>query len=209
MSHTYTSGFTSDIFRVSSSLDHFVDQQQSIQDDLNPSLSFGLIGGIQSVPKDFILRNILVGSPTGIKQAVANWGEQLRKWHSKSLDWREKGFEMRYFGYYTDAGAYYYYNTEEGMNYDETFEFIREYTDRVNIPVRFSQYDSWFYPHGIGNGGLSWEFRTDQGFFPEGERKAFEKHKFPLVAHNRWFGPDIIYAKQNGGDYEFIIEDND
>ena len=44
---------------------------------------------------------------------------------------------MRYLGYYTDAGAYYYYNTEDGMNYDETFEFIRDYVERTKFPVKF------------------------------------------------------------------------
>ena len=27
--------------------------------------------------------------------------------------------EVRYLGYYTDAGAYYYYHTEDNMNYDQ------------------------------------------------------------------------------------------
>ena len=44
---------------------------------------------------------------------------------------------MRYLGYYTDAGAYYYYNTEDGMNYDETFEFIRDYVERTKFPIKF------------------------------------------------------------------------
>ena len=49
----------------------------------------------------------------------------------------EPRYAMRYLGYYTDAGAYYYYNTEDGMNYDETFEFIREYVERTKFPVKF------------------------------------------------------------------------
>ena len=44
---------------------------------------------------------------------------------------------MRYLGYYTDAGAYYYYNTEEDLNYDETFEFIRDYVERTKYPIKF------------------------------------------------------------------------
>jgi len=73
---------------------------------------------------------------------------------------------MRYLGYYTDAGAYYYYNTEPGMNYEKTFDYIRDYADDTNYPIRFAQYDSWFYPHGEGNGLLEWDFRTDNGYFP-------------------------------------------
>ena len=46
-------------------------------------------------------------------------------------------YAMRYLGYYTDAGAYYYYNTEDEMNYDETFEFIRDYVERIKFPIKF------------------------------------------------------------------------
>ena len=48
-------------------------------------------------------------------------------------------------------------------------------------------------------------FRED--FFPNGGIEAYIKHKFPLVAHNRWFGPDNVYAKENGGEYNFVIDD--
>jgi len=33
--------------------------------------------------------------------------------------WKED-FSLRFLGYTTDNGAYYYYNTEPGMNYEET-----------------------------------------------------------------------------------------
>ena len=48
-------------------------------------------------------------------------------------------------------------------------------------------------------------FRED--FFPDGGIEAYIKHKFPLVAHNRWFGPDNVYAKENGGQYDFVTDD--
>ena len=77
----------------------------------------------------------------------------------------------------------------------KTFEFIKNYFTKNGDPVRFSQYDSWFYPHGEGNGLKEWEIRTDEGFFPNGGEAAFQKHGYPLVAHNRWFGPDNVYDK--------------
>ena len=94
------------------------------------------------------------------------------------------------------------------MNYEETFEYIKKYNDKLNIPIRFTQYDSWFYPHGVGNGLLEWEIRTDSDYFPSGGEIAFQKHSYPIVAHNRWFGPDVVYATDNGGEYNFIIENN-
>ena len=114
--------------------------------------------------------------------------------------------ENRYLGYYNDAGAYYYYHTEEGMNYDETFQHIRRHLDKTEWPVRFTHYGSWFYPHGEGNGLKHWEFLTDDKNFPRGGEAAYIDHQLPMTAHNRWFGPDNLYAVQNGGDYEFVIE---
>ena len=58
----------------------------------------------------------------------------------------------------------------------KTFEFIKNYFTKNGDPVRFSQYDSWFYPHGEGNGLKEWEIRTDEGFFPNGGEAAFQKH---------------------------------
>ena len=45
---------------------------------------------------------------------------------------------MRYLGYYTDAGAYYYYNTEPGMNYEARVGEILEVLGKVGV-VPFSQ----------------------------------------------------------------------
>ena len=71
-------------------------------------------------------------------------------WYSQSkpLVWVEillkPSYALRYLGYYTDAGAYYYYNTEDGMNYDETFEFIRDYVERTKFPIKFRHGDYSF-----------------------------------------------------------------
>ena len=40
-------------------------------------------------------------------------------------------------------------------------------------------------------------------FIPD---QAFQNHGHILQTHNRWWAPDNVYAKQNGGEYDFIIE---
>lgn len=120
------------------------------------------MGSVKDIPPGYISRTILAGSTIGIRNSVQEWGRVQQKWHSRDNSKRDAAHEMRYLGYYTDAGAFYYYNTEPGMNYDQTFEYIKYYNDALNFPVRFTQYDSWFYPHGTGNGVLEWEFRTDK-----------------------------------------------
>ena len=55
----------------------------------------------------------------GMRKATEFWGYALQKFHNKSVAKRNSANELRYLGYYTDAGAYYYYNTEEGLDYDQ------------------------------------------------------------------------------------------
>ena len=63
----------------------------------------------------------------------------------------------------------------------------------------------------IGRSFNVWSLKSEkffrEDFFPDGGIEAYIKHKFPLVAHNRWFGPDNVYAKENGGEYDFVIDD--
>ena len=37
-------------------------------------------------------------------------------------------------------------------------------------------------------------------------KAAYLKHGRQLQCHNRWWAPDNVYARQNGGEYDFIIE---
>jgi hypothetical protein len=30
--------------------------------------------------------------------------------------------------------------------------------------------------------------------------------QLPITAHNRWWSTEVTYARQNGGDYDFIVE---
>ena len=75
-----------------------------------------------------------------------------------------------------------------------------------NIPIRWMQYDSWFYQKGQGAGVKYWYPRDGKDYFPDGPHAAFKNHGHILQTHNRWWAPDNVYAKQNGGDYDFIIE---
>ena len=92
------------------------------------------------------------------------------------------------------------------MNYDETMTFASNTFKDRNIPIRWMQYDSWFYQKGQGAGVKYWYPRDGKDYFPDGPHAAFKNHGHILQTHNRWWAPDNVYAKQNGGDYDFIIE---
>ncbi|KAI8505567.1 hypothetical protein Bbelb_167560 [Branchiostoma belcheri] len=85
------------------------------------------------------------------------------------------------------CGAYYYYHTEPGKNYEDTMVDAMAYAKEVGIPYRYVQLDSWWYYKGAGGGVKTWDARPD--VFPSGLRAK-----------------DTTYAKQNGGNYSFIVE---
>ena len=95
------------------------------------------------------------------------------------------------------------------MNYEETMTYASNYFRENNIPINWMQYDSWFYEKGRGSGVKYWYPRSNPDYFPSGPHAAYKAHGRQLQCHNRWWAPDNVYAKQNGGDYDFIIEDND
>jgi len=59
-------------------------------------------------------------------------------------------------GFSTDNGAFYYYVTEEGKNYEDTLIDVKRYAEAVHIPYHYVLLDSWwcasravqFHPHG-------------------------------------------------------------
>ena len=63
-----------------------------------------------------------------------------------------------YLGYWMDNGAYYYYHTLPGLNYEETVLALHHnLTSR--IPIHYINYDSWWYYKVTREIGLRQIFR--------------------------------------------------
>ena len=54
------------------------------------------------------------------------------------------------------------------MNYDESMEFASKTFKERNVPIRWMQYDSWFYQKGEGGGVKYWYPRDGEDYFPDG-----------------------------------------
>ena len=167
-------------------------------------VEFGIMGNVTSVPKGYAMKTIMHFSEHGINGAMNSWGNIVRNYYQKGAlsTARSKDITLQYLGFNTDNGAYYYYNTVPGKNYEETMTDVKEYADKVGY--KYVLLDSWWYYQGEDGGVTNWTGRPD--IFPNGVEAVYKNTGWLVQAHNRWWSPFNEYAKQNGGKYEFIID---
>ncbi|CAF1132035.1 unnamed protein product, partial [Didymodactylos carnosus] len=189
---------------VLSSFSEFMSTSLSHRGMAGGSIEFGVMGSIDPIPSNYTNSFIIYYGNNGINDAVHNWGLTLRKYYNKTDDDRLNDVTINYLGYYTDNGAYYYYHTELNLNYQQTILALSKHIHEIGLPVRYFQYDSWFYYKGIGDGVSEWESRPD--IFPDGMAQLNNKVQLPIGAHNRYWASNTTYAKDNGGKYDFLID---
>ncbi|XP_048245143.1 uncharacterized protein LOC124119103 isoform X1 [Haliotis rufescens] len=165
---------------------------------------WGLLGSVDDVPQDFEMMTIAYCGGQGINKALEDWGTFLQHYYGRDDRYVKSDLTVNYIGYWTDNGAYYYYNTVPGKNYEDTMLDIVSYFPQTGIPFKYIQYDSWWYFKGLGDGVKTWVGRPD--VFPHGMQWVYNKTGLPVSAHNKFWSGDTTYAKQNGGKYNFIIE---
>ncbi|XP_070576650.1 uncharacterized protein [Ptychodera flava] len=185
---------------VISSFSEFMAGSMQLMDG---TINYGLMGSITQIPADFNFQTIVYYAD-GINKAIHGMGESLRKYYGKQGALRDTAFALNYIGYWTDGGAFYYYNTEPGKNYEETMLDVKVYTDSAGIPYRYFQLDSFWYFKGDNGGCKNWTAMPD--VFPHGMQYLYDKIDLPMSAHNRWWTATTDYAKVNGGRWNFIVE---
>lgn len=85
-------------------------------------------------------------------------------------------------------------------NYEDTMFDVQNHLNQLNLPVKYFQFDSWWYFKGIGDGVNVWDARPD--IFPDGMKAVQQKLGLPVVLHNRYWSPDTSYQKN----FSFIVE---
>ena len=73
----------------------------------------------------------------------------------------------------------------------------------VSRPPRTSRW----YIKGKGGGTKNWV--PGPNTFPDGLAPFHNSTGWRITAHNRMWSSDTVYAKQNGGKYEWLIEGNE
>ncbi|CAF4204876.1 unnamed protein product [Rotaria sp. Silwood2] len=164
------------------------------------TLEYGVMGSMLSIPANYNHSMIVFYSSQGINEGIREWGQLMQREYTRTNQHRLNDLTINYLGYYTDNGAYYYYNTEKGINYEETMVNVRH---QISLPFHYIQLDSWWYYKGIGDGVSQWTARPD--IFPDGLQTVHRRlENIPLAAHNRYWAFDTVY-KQN---YSFVLDES-
>ena len=73
---------------------------------------------------------------------------------------------------------------------------------------RSVQYDSWWYgaEKGFRQGCVNWNGNMPSNVFPNTSEYVFAMTGLPVTAHNKFWDYKVTYARQNGGQYNFILD---
>jgi hypothetical protein len=162
-------------------------------------LQYGVMGSVITIPANYNHSLILYYSSDGINKGIHQWGEMMQLAYNRKNQYRENDITIKYLGYYTDGGAYYYYNTEGQLNYEETLLAVHQ---KINLPFHYIQLDSWWYYKGLQGGVSQWKSRPD--IFPDGLPFLYRQmERIPLAAHNRYWAIDNVYSDR----YAFLFDE--
>eukprot|EP01083_Nonionella_stella_P214717 773442_1 len=190
--------------------DHFAASDYVVENSNKEwEMQWGLLGNISTVEKDFSISFILSASRYGggLNSAMRSWGDRLLSYHGKRRgNAHDRDYTLNYLGYSTDNGAYYYYYTEPGKNYQQTMIDVKNYHDKVGLPTKWVLLDSWWYFKGDNGGVKNWTAMPS--IFPGGMQAVYEATKWKIQAHNRYFSLDNVYAnnipnQKEVGNYPF------
>jgi hypothetical protein len=180
------------------------------------SIASGLQPSVAAVPAGFTHKAVLtVGQ--GIESTIYKWGHVLTALSGKHAPNDNADLMLKYLGFWTDNGAYYYYNYDFSKGYANTLLGLDdEYLKKDNIPLHYLQLDSWWYmksrtapdgqlggpknaslPEGTWNAyGGTLDYSASPALFPQGLKAFDEKLGMPLVVHGRWIDPASPYHAQ-------------
>ena len=168
------------------------------------TLSSGTLGSVTSLPPGFRVLTVAAGAP-GPSQGVVAVGQMLQSLYKKNAtESRAADHTLQTLGFSTDNGAYFYLKPETGKNFEQTMIDMQHYAKQAQLPIQYALLDSWWYEQGKGGGVKNWT--AQPRIFPDGMGHVHEATGWPFQLHNRYWSTDNIYAKQNGGTYDFIVE---
>jgi hypothetical protein len=167
---------------------------------------------LTNLPAGFT-QQTLVALGDGINHTYDIWGHALTDLQGKQRPANDADTVLKYFGYWTDNGADYYYNYDPAKGYAGTLKALVDAYRQEQIPIRYLQLDSWWYPKTLTSpegkqgepkngklpegdwnryGGLL-EYTASPFLFPNGLGAFHQDVGVPFVTHNRWIDPASPY----------------
>jgi hypothetical protein len=198
---------------VISPASHFI--VASMVGDGQTQLGIGFNSELKDVPARFT-QQTLMAIGQGINDAWDTWGHALTDLQHKKRPANDADIVLKYYGYWTDNGAAYWYNYDLSKGYQGTLQALVDSYRAEQIPIRYLQLDSWWYhktmtqpngkqgaqknpklPEGDWNryGGTT-EYKTHPFIFPNGMEAFHETTGLPFITHNRWIDPTSPYHER-------------
>ena len=185
----------------------------SMLGDGHTNVASGFNPNLKDLPAGFT-QQTLVAFGNGINHTWDTWGQALLTLEHAQRPGNDADTVLKYLGYWTDNGAFYYYNYDQQKGYAGTLQELVDSYRQEQIPLRYLQLDSWWYyktttgadgipgpdrksnklPEGEWNryGGLL-EYKAHPYLFPDGLDNFQKSIGIPLITHNRWIDPASPY----------------
>ena len=90
----------------------------------------------------------LLALGSGMNATMNSWGEALAAVAEKKPLPADADVVLRKIGYWTDNGGAYYYRSDPGKSYTETFLALQDEFTSKGARLGYVQLDSWHYPKG-------------------------------------------------------------
>jgi len=199
-------------FILSPATDFFVSHMSG---DGVSTITSGLNGLVADYPRGFTHSSLLVVDK-GIRHTFQTWGQSLTDYYGKARPTNTADSLLKYLGYWTDNGAVYYYNYDPALGYTGTLTDLMSYYHKQQIPVRYLQLDSWWYPKtnvsAAGHPGgktknaklpeQTWNcyggctlYEASKDLFPTGLSTFADTVNQPLITHGRWIDVNSPYRQ--------------
>jgi hypothetical protein len=189
---------------------HFV--CASMVGDGKTEVGSGFNKKLSNLPAGFT-QQTLVTLSHGINHAWDIWGQAMTDLQGKARPANDADTVLKYYGYWTDNGAAYWYNYDLNKGYQATLQALVDSYRAKQIPIHYLQLDSWWYhktltgpdgkqeqpknsklPEGDWNRyGGTIEYKAHPFIFPDGMEAFHEKVGLPFITHNRWTDPTSPY----------------
>jgi hypothetical protein len=198
-----------DTFIISPASHFFI---QTISGNSQPEIRSELRDTVANIPAGFTQQTLVAWGP-GINHTWDTFGHGLTDLLGKIRPANDSDIALRYLGYWTNNGTWYYYNYDKPLGYAGTLLSIADHYRKENIPLGYMQLDSWWYPKTFTkqdgqvvadknpnlppgpwnrSGGLL-EYRADPAVFHDGLADFQKQLSLPIMTHNRWIDPTSPY----------------